>query len=267
VKSIHWRQWRGALALALTIVLALLPAAASSAAVAADDEHLDTLTVGSITYSNVIIKGKTRSDVFIRHATGMANLKVKDLDPAVRLQLGYQVSAVEPEEKPPLSLPSLGITNLNPQALEAQVTEQATQMINQLEPFTVIVILAGAFVAYLFACYCASLICHKATGNDPGLLVWLPVFQWIPLFRAAGMSGWWLLGMFVFPVSLIAYVLWSFKIAAAREKNAFVGFLLLLPVINVLAFLYLAFSTGREEAAAPSGKVLTYTKDHRRKAA
>jgi hypothetical protein len=262
----HWRQWRGAPALAFTILLALFPVAAF-AAVAADDEQLDTLTVGSITYSNVIIKGKTRSDVFIRHAAGMANLKVKDLDPAVRLQLGYQVSAAEPEEKPPLSLPSLGITNLNPQALEAQVTEQATQVINQLEPFTVIVILAGAFVAYLFACYCASLICHKATGNDPGLLIWVPVFQWIPLFRAAGMSGWWLLGMFIPVVSIIAYVLWCFKIAAAREKNPFVGFLLFLPVTSLFAFLYLAFSSGHEEAAAPSGKVLTYTKDHRRKAA
>jgi hypothetical protein len=38
------------------------------------------------------------------------------------------------------------------------------------------------------------------------------------------------------------------KIAKARGKSAWVGVLLLLPVVNVFAFLYLAFSNGASGA-------------------
>jgi len=45
----------------------------------------------------------------------------------------------------------------------------------------------------------------------------------------------------------VAFLVWSVKIAKARAKSAWVAFFLLLPVTNLLAFLYLAFSS-----AAPS---------------
>ena len=65
------------------------------------------------------------------------------------------------------------------------------------------------------------------------------------MLRAAGMSGWWFLAYFVPLLNLVPLILWPLKIAKARGKSVWVGVLLLLPVINLFAFLYLAFSNGR----------------------
>ena len=84
-----------------------------------------------------------------------------------------------------------------------------------------------------------------AAINPPGFLIWIPVFQIFPLLRAADMSPWWFLGFFVPVFNLLAQILLSFKIVQARGKNAWVGVLLLLPLTNVIAVMYLAFSGGR----------------------
>ena len=99
------------------------------------------------------------------------------------------------------------------------------------------------------------LICRK-TGNPPGVLVWVPVLQLFPMLRAAGMSGWWFLAYFVPLLNLVPPILWSLKIAKARGKSVWVGVLLLLPVTNLFAFLYLAFSDGAsaKRTKAPSRK-------------
>jgi hypothetical protein len=86
------------------------------------------------------------------------------------------------------------------------------------------------------------LICQKA-GQTPGLLVWLPLLKVFPMLRAAGMSPWWFLASFVPLLNLVAVVLWCLNIAKARNKTVLVGLFLLLPVTNILAFLYLAFSS------------------------
>ncbi len=127
-------------------------------------------------------------------------------------------------------------------------------------PQYLVIFLAGFLFVYLFLCLCFSQICAK-TGKPGGVLVWLPMFQLIPLLRAAGMSGWWLLAHFVPVLNLIAQIIWSFKIAEARGKNTFVGFLLLLPIFNLFALIYLAFSGAgpKEKKAAPSGKISLMT--------
>ena len=51
----------------------------------------------------------------------------------------------------------------------------------------------------------------------------------------------------MYVLSLIVMVVWFFKIAKARGKSAWVGLFLLLPVTNLFAFLYLAFSDGSSE--------------------
>jgi apolipoprotein N-acyltransferase len=69
------------------------------------------------------------------------------------------------------------------------------------------------------------------------------------MLQAASMSGWWFI-LFCIPVlNLVGYVVWSFKIVHARGKTLPLAILLLLPVTNVFAFLYLAFSE------APAGKM------------
>ncbi len=114
-------------------------------------------------------------------------------------------------------------------------------------------ILAGTILlAYLFQSFCFMLICRKA-GKPGGVLVWLPLFQAIPLLRAAGMSGWWFLGLMLPVLNIVGSIMWAFKIVEARGKHWILGFLLLLPVTNILTILFLAFSGGGE--SEPTKKI------------
>ena len=67
-----------------------------------------------------------------------------------------------------------------------------------------------------------------------------------------GVQGWWIV-LCVTPVLMVVMqVLWSIKIVKARGKHAFWAVLLILPVTNLIAFLYLAFSnSGPSETPSP----------------
>lgn len=100
------------------------------------------------------------------------------------------------------------------------------------------VLLIGLAV-YLFVCFCNKRICEKC-GVRPGLLIWIPILNLIPMFWAAKMSAWWLLLLLVPVVGLIIYILLWVKICEARGKGAWgVLLILLVPIIGVP---YLAFS-------------------------
>src|SRR5688572_11024252 len=111
-----------------------------------------------------------------------------------------------------------------------------------------IVIAAITFV-YLLFCFLCRCICVK-TGNPPSLYIWLPLLKQIPLFKAAGMSPWWILSNFVPPLSLVAYIIWCFKIVKTRRKHVLFAVMLLLPLTNLLSFLYLALSSDGSEKAS-----------------
>jgi hypothetical protein len=68
--------------------------------------------------------------------------------------------------------------------------------------------------------------------------------------QAAGMSLLWFLALFVPLLNLISFVLWCVRIVRARGKSFIVSILLILPITNPLAFLYLAFSSS---ASSPIG--------------
>jgi len=106
-------------------------------------------------------------------------------------------------------------------------------------------VIAGSIllIAYLFHCYCCMLICEK-TGKEPGLLIWLPLLQAIPMLRAASMSAWWFITLFLPGLNVVGHVLWCVKIVQARHKTVPLLILLLIPITNIFAFLYLAFSEG-----------------------
>jgi thiol-disulfide isomerase/thioredoxin len=74
----HGHLW--ALVIALAIIL---PARA--------DEHLDVLTVGIDTYTNVTVTSVSATDIFFTHSRGMGNAKLKNLDPALQIHFGYNV--------------------------------------------------------------------------------------------------------------------------------------------------------------------------------
>lgn len=236
----------GLVALALAVSLFQAPATAS-----AEEQKFDVLQIGTQTYRNVTVTTKSKDYVFILHSTGMANLKVKELPDDVRQQLGY----IDP---PP---PKSATAKANDWAKESlgklqtpqvKVFEERVHQVFSAEtlarlrppPLTrtqVWEASAAGLVVYLFFALCCQFICLKA-GKPAGLLGWVPVFQVFPMLKAAGMSGWW---FFLMP---LAFPVWCVKMAKVRSHGFGLAFLLILPVINVLPFLYLAFSSG----AAPT---------------
>jgi hypothetical protein len=111
-------------------------------------------------------------------------------------------------------------------------------------------ILAGIAVGYLLFCCSGSLLCQK-TGNEPGILIWIPLLQMFPLLRAAGMSGWWFLALFVPVLNVVAWLGWCVNIVIMRRKSLWWALLLILPVTNVMAFLYLALAGSAEARGKP----------------
>jgi hypothetical protein len=222
---------------------ALLPCFSLSNFAATD--KFDLLRTRTTVYTNVTVTSMTKTDVCIFHAGGICNIKVSELPPETIQMLngsgvasgGDLISLEEEGSSAALSQTTDSVNQLNAQLLAE------LQKLRAVGGSFIIGFLVFCAVLYLFVCYCLHLICKK-TGNEPGILIWLPVLQLFPMLRAAGMSPLWFLAWLVPGLSLIAQIVWSFNIAKARDKSAWMGFLLILPFTSIFALLYLAFSNG-----------------------
>jgi len=218
--------------------LLLLTAVGASAA---DTEiKFPTVTADGVTYSNVTIFSKSATHVSISHAGGMASLKAKSLDTTTQRKLGY-ITAEEPKSE----LPSLAVGGgqVDPRFREIQerVQRNVEDFLQQIDKKSLYQLLTLIGILYLFFCYCCMQICKK-TNNRPGLLVWIPGLQMIPLLRAAGMSPWLFVTLFIPLVGQIVQIVWCVRICRVRQKNSLLAILLIIPVTSVIAFVYLALS-------------------------
>lgn len=216
------------------------------------DQTLDVLRIGTHTYHNVTVTTKNKDYIFILYSGGMTSVKVCDLSPEIRKQLGYvMASASAPETNAAKAWAKHTLAKLeSPQikGVESQVVntwraqlDRAQESLPPLTPKLLVLVLGIAVAVHLFFCFCCLRICQKV-GQEPGILVWLPLLQLFPMLRAAGMSGWWFF-LFLLPgINLLAQIVWSVKITNARGKNTLLAILLILPPFSVLAFLYLAFA-------------------------
>ena len=254
--------------LALAVLLIM-----HSGRVGAVEEKFDVLQIGTQTYTNVTVTTKAKNYIFILHATGMASIKVKQLPSELQEKLGY-AAATAPKaatntaavwvkkELARIDVPQVeNLAKQLEQKWRGQTAARLSAMglIGPKLNWTVLgIALLLYLLLYLFHCYCCMLICRK-TGKSPGILVWLPLLKLIPMLRTAGMSGWWFLACFVPVLNLVPLILWPLKIAKARGKSVWIGILLLLPVTNLFAFLYLAFSNGAsvEEDEGPEPKIMS----------
>jgi hypothetical protein len=223
-------------------------------AAAALEQTFPVLQIGTQTYSNVTVTTKSATYIFILHSAGMTNIKVKDLTPELRVQLGYD-EAGKPattggntatwakQTFSKMDAPQL--REMGKQLRETWRTRLLAplQKPGLIRSWAAQVALGIMLVLYFFYCHCCKLICQKA-GTEPGALVWVPFLHPFPLLRAAGMSYWWVLAFAVPILNLAAFIIWCMRIAKARGKNAAVGIWLMVPLINILAFIYLAFSNG-----------------------
>ena len=243
------------------------------AVVGATEEKFDVLQIGTRTYTNVTVTTKAKNYIFILHAAGMASIKLSEIPPDLQAKLGYaSATASKGSTNTATVWAKKKLAKLNvPQIkdLRQQVEQKwggqpaarlsAMGLTGPKLNWTVLgIVLLVSLLLYLFYSYCCMLICLKA-GHPPGLLVWLPGLQFLPLLRAAGMSAWWFLACFVPVLNLVPLILWPLKIAKARGKSVWIGILLLLPVASLFAFLYLAFSNGTsaEEDESVEPKVMS----------
>jgi cytochrome c biogenesis protein CcmG/thiol:disulfide interchange protein DsbE len=84
-----------ALRLASAIVLSLAFLASQTYA----DETLPVLEVGSDTYSNVLVTSVSVTDIYFTSEKGMANAKLKDLDPEMQKHFNYDPAKADAVEK------------------------------------------------------------------------------------------------------------------------------------------------------------------------
>lgn len=194
-------------------------------------------------YSNVTVTTKGKDYIVIQHSRGLTSVKVAELPPDIQRELGYLKSETAENSSSTAAAKATALVNAIPtKDLEQAWSKYAPVGLPpvKLNPGILLAVLGGLLVLYLFYCYCASLICQK-TGKPAGALIWVPVLQLIPLFRAADMSPAWLLAMLVPGLNVVAQIIWCFKIARARGQGALIAILLILPT-HPLAFMYLAFS-------------------------
>jgi len=217
--------------------------------VRAADQVIPVLMTTTATYSNVTVTTKSKDYIFIHHAGGMGNIRVDDLSDDAKRVLGY---SAPPRKYKKVILPVVLARDVLPQVeerlkpIQDSVREQLPPELRDFQPtrpFFVALAAAGVAMHLFFSLLC-RLIVLKAK-KVPGGLVWIPGLQWIPLLRAAEMSGWWFLLLW-FP---IVPLVWAFKVVKARGLSILISILLILPVTGIFAFLYLAFA--REKPAAP----------------
>jgi uncharacterized membrane protein YhaH (DUF805 family) len=103
--------------------------------------------------------------------------------------------------------------------------------------FTLVISLA----LYVFFCFCLKRICEKC-GVNPGVLIWIPIAQVIPLLEVAKMPVWMIILLLIPLVNLVVFVMMWVKICQARGKSGWLVILLFIPVVDVIFFPYLAFS-------------------------
>jgi hypothetical protein len=96
-------------------------------------------------------------------------------------------------------------------------------------------------VLYLFGCYIMKRICEKV-GTEPGILIWIPILQLIPILKAADMNLLWIIGFLIPIVNVVGMIIWGINIHKKLGKNPWLTILLFIPFVNFIYLLYLAFS-------------------------
>ena len=99
-------------------------------------------------------------------------------------------------------------------------------------------VLALALVVYVFFCFCMKRICEKA-GHEPGILIWIPIANFVPQLKAAQLPVWMIVLFFIPVVGIGMYFFLWVKLCIARGKPGWMGVFALFPPFLMI---YLAFA-------------------------
>lgn len=109
---------------------------------------------------------------------------------------------------------------------------------------SIVVVLVALLISiglYIFTCYCFKRICEKC-GKNPGILIWIPIVQLIPLLEVAGMAVWMIVLLLIPFVNIVVAVMMWAKICQARGKSPWLVIMVFIPIVNIFFVPYLAFS-------------------------
>lgn len=255
MKMLHWPLILARLGFVLALLLiastsqAGLRSAPEEPTVNRVERKFPVLTIESLTYTNSYTNATVTpgsKDVFIKHAGGIQSIKVSALPDSLKEMFGYQVpkpktNGVASWTKSQVSRIQVSdIKNIEETVRTKVPLRTAKGDLNSRFLYAT----GGVFlVIYLCFCFCCKLVCEKS-GTPATPLIWIPILQAIPLFRAAGMPPVWLLASLLPLVNIVAYVVWCFKIAQVRKQGFGLALALLIPLSAPFAFLYLAFGEG-----------------------
>ena len=96
-------------------------------------------------------------------------------------------------------------------------------------------------VVYLYLTVCIFMIANK-TETDNIWWAFIPFLNIILLIQIADKPIWWILGFFIPLVNIVVAVLVWMGVAEVRGKPSWLGFLTLIPGVNLVVIGYLAFS-------------------------
>lgn len=287
-------------------VVATLITRAVAAHAASAELHLSSLVAGGTIYSNAIVSASSADRVVIRHTGGIGTVKISGLDTDVRQQLaaagiisGSAAKDASPQKvktrsklkvlaesfaesqtaRPDADAVQAEENSSFAKRLETRIENEARAhgrgsfdpkaMISMLSYGVVCAIFGGLLALYLLRCWCLFRICKRSTGRG-SLLVFVPLFRWLPLVKAAHMTRRWLwvptfgtVALYLPPplphmpwlaasyatllavlwvATLVLFGLWCLRICAAVNCTPWLGILLFLPVLDWIGLCYLAFS-------------------------
>lgn len=238
---------------------------------------IDFITAGDETFTNVTVFQRTPTDIFFKHAGGMANVKLSTLTAESWHKVGRgsqpvtapaspntsssattkstDTKTTAPQKVPPATKETSTTDEAETATTSSDETEnlpasmapvfndprlQAFSKRSSLAIKTVLIILVGLIVViWLLNAYCFHVICKKVEV-EPGVLVWIPFLQYFPIFRAAGLPALCCLLLLVPMINVVVYIVLLTKLAQARGKSgwwAVIGI-----IFYPLYIIYLAFS-------------------------
>jgi hypothetical protein len=126
----------------------------------------------------------------------------------------------------PLTFPLLA------QSTEVVVTDTSNPLVNLF-----------AIISYIFGSFCLWKIFEKL-GESNAWFAWIPILSQWKTYQAGGQSPWWVIGLFIPIVNIVAIVLLIMafvKIVKRLGKNPWLILLMLIPLANFWVMYHFAF--------------------------
>ena len=214
-------------------------------------ERFAELQVNGVRFTNVVVTGKTAKDLFIRHAGGIATIKLHELDRSTLEQLGM---APPPAPASSKSRPSKKADAAEQKGYsEVQQTDSTrSHWIHQLRTEylswqVLLLIVVGVPLAYLLFCRSCWQLCRRG-GSPSDVLVWFPILKRLALFKVAGVSWlWFFLGWVIPFVGACAWILCCLRLCEIFRCTRWWTLIMIWPLIGWPVFMYLAWTSRADD--------------------